>query len=272
MQIGHRLAVARHRPEIALLHHPAHVLLGLRADPDRVGAAEQQPIGLRVRDDAARSRDHRALVLRDNALEAGAFMPPEGGEPRHLDQQRHARAVFLLDHAVELDERHAELFGQHLAERGFAGAAQADQRDPPAAIGRPRRDRSAARSMSAMRRQIARRHAAEQIDDPRVGRGNAAGLRQQFEHRHFQRVGDGAHHQHRRIAGAAFDLRQIALRGSAIPAASWRRDMPRLARPSRTMRPTSPAKAASARPAVSGISRESRVFADRPCTCIIIHV
>ena len=66
------------------------------------------------------------------------------------------------------------------------------------------------------RRQIARRHAAQQIDDARVGRGQAAGLRQQFEHRHFQRVGDGAHHQDRRIAGAAFDLRQIAFRGAGF--------------------------------------------------------
>ena len=63
---------------------------------------------------------------------------------------------------------------------------------------------------------VALRRPAEQIDDPRIGCGNAAGLRQQFEHRHFQRVGDGPHHQHGRIAGAAFDLRQIALRRSGF--------------------------------------------------------
>ena len=136
LQIGHRLAVLRHRPEIALLHHPAHVLLRLRADPDRMGAAKQKPVGLRVRHDAARRGDHRRLVLRDNAFEADAFMALEGGDAGHFDQQRDARAVLLLDHAVELDERHAELFGQHAAERGFTRAAQADQRNPPGAVGR----------------------------------------------------------------------------------------------------------------------------------------
>ena len=53
----------------------------------------------------------------------------------HLDQVGNAGAVILLDHAVEFDERPAEMLRQHAPERRFAGAAQADERDAPAALG-----------------------------------------------------------------------------------------------------------------------------------------
>ena len=53
----------------------------------------------------------------------------------HLDQIGNAGAVILLDDAVELDERPAEMLRQHAAERRLAGAAQTDQRDAPRAVG-----------------------------------------------------------------------------------------------------------------------------------------
>jgi hypothetical protein len=70
-------------------------------------------------------------VRRDDTLEAGALVAAEGREPGDLDQIRDARAVILLDQAVELDERTAEMLGEAAAERRLAGAAQADQREPP---------------------------------------------------------------------------------------------------------------------------------------------
>src|SRR2546423_1296121 len=40
-EVGHGFAVLCHRAEIALLHHAAHVLVGTRLDPHRVGATQQ---------------------------------------------------------------------------------------------------------------------------------------------------------------------------------------------------------------------------------------
>ena len=46
-----------------------------------------------------------------------------------------ADAALLLDQAVEFEERNFQPFGQMRAQRGFAGAAQSDQRDAAAARG-----------------------------------------------------------------------------------------------------------------------------------------
>ena len=93
-------------------------------------------------------------------------------------------------------------------------------RKPTSAIRRPRSARDGALDPPldrfGNRRQIARRCTPQQIDDAGVGRGQTAGLRQHFKQRNFQRVGDGAHHQNGRIAGAALDLRQIALRRARL--------------------------------------------------------
>jgi hypothetical protein len=56
------------------------------------------------------------------------------------------------------------------------------------------------------------RHLREQIEDGAERGGARAGFRQQRGSGKVERLRDGAQHAHRRIAGAAFDLRQIALR------------------------------------------------------------
>ena len=71
---------------------------------------------------------------RDHVFEAEPLMPAEGGGARDLEQQRHARAVGLLDHAVELGEGTAERGREQRAERRLAGAAQADKRDAARAV------------------------------------------------------------------------------------------------------------------------------------------
>src|SRR4029078_1060422 len=58
-EVGHGIAVLRHRPKVALLHHPLYILVLACLDPDRVGAAQKQPMGLRIRYDAACGGDHR---------------------------------------------------------------------------------------------------------------------------------------------------------------------------------------------------------------------
>ena len=99
---------------------------------------------------------------------------------------------------------------QHAAERRLAGAAQADQRDAPRAIGAAR-PRHARLDVLGERRQFALRHLRQQIEDGAERRGARAGFRQQRGAGQVERLRDGAQHAHGRIAGAAFDLRQVAL-------------------------------------------------------------
>ena len=96
-EVRHGRAVLRHRAEIALRHHPAHVIFRPRLDPDGVAAAKQQRIGLRVGDDAAGGGDDRGVVRGDDALERAALVAAERGGAGHLDQVGNAGAVILLD-------------------------------------------------------------------------------------------------------------------------------------------------------------------------------
>ena len=101
-------------------------------------AAQQQRVGLGVRDDAAGSGDDGRLVLGDHALQRAALVPAEGRRAGHLDQIGNAGAVILLDAPIELDEGPTEMLRQHPAERRLAGAAQADERNAPGAVGTAR--------------------------------------------------------------------------------------------------------------------------------------
>ena len=145
-EVGHGFAVLRHRTKVALLDDAAHVLGGRGLDPDRMGAGQQQRIGLRIRHDAAGGRDHRPLMLGDHAFEASALVAAEGVLARHLDQQRNGGAIVLLDHAIKLDEGALEMLGEHAAERRLAGPAQSDERDRVGRGRKCRRRAAAARS------------------------------------------------------------------------------------------------------------------------------
>ena len=156
--------------------------------------------------------DDRRLVRGDDAIERAALVAAERGGAGHLDQIGNAGAVILLDQPVELDERPAEMLRQHPAERRLAGAAQADQRDAPRAVGAAR-PRHAGLDLLGERRQFALRHLRQQIENGAERRGARARFRQQRGTRQIERLRDGAQHADRRIADAAFDLRQIALGG-----------------------------------------------------------
>ena len=47
-EIGHRGAIVRHRPKIALGDDARHMFLRRRLDPDRVGAAQQQRVSFGI--------------------------------------------------------------------------------------------------------------------------------------------------------------------------------------------------------------------------------
>ena len=216
-QIGHRclrtgLAVLRHRPEIALRHHAAHMIFGPRLDPNGVGAAQQQRVGLGIRDDAAGGGDDRGLMRGDDTIERAALLAAERSGAGHLDQVGNAGAVILLDDAIELDEGPAEMLREHPPERRLAGAAQPDQRNAPGAIGAAGK-RDPRFDQLGQLRQFAFRHLRQQIEDAAQRRRARAGLGQQGRSRKIERLRNGAQHARRWIAGPAFDLRQISFGG-----------------------------------------------------------
>ena len=123
-------------------------------------------------------------------------MAAEGGRAGHLDEIGNAGAVILLDQPVELDERPAQMLRQHAPERRLAGAAQADQRDAPRAIGAAR-PRQARLDVLGERRQFALRHLRQQIEDGAERGGARAGFRQQRGTGQIERLRDGAQHARR---------------------------------------------------------------------------
>ena len=172
---------------------------------------QQQRIGFGIGDDAAGGGDDCRLVLGEEPLQRAALVTAERRGARHFDEVGDAGAVILRDAAVELDERPAEMLRQHAPERGLAGATQADESNAPRPVGAGALG-DARRNFLGERGQLARRHLRQQIED-RAKLGSArTGLGQQRGSGKVERLGDGAQHAHRRIAGAALDLRQIALR------------------------------------------------------------
>ena len=113
-----------------------------------------------------------------------------------------------LDLLVELDKAPADLLRQHLAEGGFAGAAQPDQRDAGKRhLCAPRR--RGRRDMSLGLRDLARRRLAQEIADHGPVRRRFACGNEVFEMR-AHRVRHPAQQHDRDVALAAFELGDIA--------------------------------------------------------------
>src|SRR6185437_17032237 len=78
--------------------------------------------------------DHGAVMPLQHGFERAALIAAIGGLAVEIKNLAQRRAGDALDLAVKFDERHAEVFRQHRAERRFAGATQTDQRDALAAF------------------------------------------------------------------------------------------------------------------------------------------
>ena len=103
-------------------------------------------------------------------------------------------------------------FASILPERGFAGAAQADQRDA-AERRAPRRRCAAAGEQILGLRDLRRRRLAQEIAKHLPVRGRIGRGKQIFEMR-AHRVRDAAQQHDGDVALAAFELRDVALRNS----------------------------------------------------------
>ena len=128
-QLGHRRAVVRHRAQVALAAHPRHVLFRLGLQPDGVERRQDQVEGQRLGDDAAAGRQHHQFLARQQLPERGLLHAAKTFLAVERDDLGDRQSVLLLDLLVQLDKAPADLFREQFAERGFAGAAQADQGD-----------------------------------------------------------------------------------------------------------------------------------------------
>ena len=103
------------------------------------GAAPQQRVGLRRRDEAAAGREHHRPLVVEHGLQHVALEAAIVVLAVQREELGEAQVGGLLDAAVELDEGHAQPARQPAADRRLARAAQAEQRDdrfgvaPPAA-------------------------------------------------------------------------------------------------------------------------------------------
>src|SRR4051812_31524715 len=93
------------RAHVALGDHPLHVLLGRGGKPYAAATLEQELVIAAVGDEAPAGGDHRALVLVQHALERTALEAPVGILSVHGEHLAKVGAGFLLDLAIELDER-----------------------------------------------------------------------------------------------------------------------------------------------------------------------
>ena len=149
------------------------MLLRARLEPDATAALKQQLVRAGIGDEAPARGDDGARLGGKHALERAALEAAEGVLTVHGEDFSERRARLLLHLAIELDEEHVEQGGELRPERRFAGAAQADEGD---------------------------------------------WLLERFFLAHQSLHGDahGARHlaqqQHRDVAAAGFELRQVALR------------------------------------------------------------
>ena len=122
---------------------------------------------------------------------------------------RQLHAAGALNLAVELHEWHGQRLGGELAQRGLAGAAQADQRDASlcrsAGLAEPLGDQ--APRLGKLRR----RQALQLMQGERQVHGTLGRVAHQRGGLDAERLGDLAQHQKRGIAGPALQLRQVAL-------------------------------------------------------------
>ncbi|MPN21149.1 hypothetical protein SDC9_168528 [bioreactor metagenome] len=192
--------------------HAAHVFFGLGLHPDG-GAVRQQFIeGGRIGDDAAgRGDDHVGIDLH-GFFQGAAFVAAVSAHAIQVINLAHAAARELFDFLVELDERHAHVIGQPMRQRGFARAAQADERDARMAVdvAAGRRAQQFA-SGNAHAVQFFFAAAFEQLADQQPFGAGGGDVAQQLGHGALQRLRDLVQHQNGDVAGAVFQIGKVAL-------------------------------------------------------------
>ncbi|MNY17264.1 hypothetical protein D3C86_1505700 [compost metagenome] len=163
-------------------------------------------------------------MLAQHAFQRAHLVAAVGGLAVERVDFGEARAGFLLDRRVQFDEGDALGSRQRPAQRGFAGAAQADQRDAAMPrIARFRRGQGVS-GCFAHAGEVAGRQLRQPLHQLReLGGALAAGLLraarrggvaiylgQYHGQRHVQRAGHVAQQQHGGVAGAGFQVGEVA--------------------------------------------------------------
>ncbi len=129
LEFVHRFPAARHRPKIALIDDPLHMLFRRGAHPDGERTFEQQRQRLGVRCQSTAGFDDGRRISRQDRLKALAFETPISRLSVKLQNLTDGRAIFALDLAVEFEERHSSLLRKPASQCGLAGAPKSDQCD-----------------------------------------------------------------------------------------------------------------------------------------------
>ena len=212
-QVLHGAGAVGHRPHVALLHDPAHMVFRLRAHPDGEARRQQKfhacPGSVTIEPLVAMTK---CAVLAQHVLQRLALGAPEGLLAEHVEDLAQGRAAAPLDLAVELDEGHVELLRQQTAEGGLAAAAQADERDAPAAqvLRAARRNARVSRSRASLKA-CAGSRSRNCVSSTRSSAGSAPSLHQ-LRDRQADGARDPAQQHDRAIAFADLELGEIALR------------------------------------------------------------
>ena len=190
------------------------MLLGRGAQPYRVAVRQQQIEGGGLGHQPARRGQHHFRVDLHGLFQRPPFVAAVGIGAVQIVDFQDAAAGHALDLAVQLHERITQVISQHLAQRGLARAAQADQRHALGAVGalRPRPYAEQLGQGLARALQVGFRAAAEQLADQQpVGRfgGDVA---HQFGQRAVEGACDLQQHQDGGIAHPMFQIGQMALR------------------------------------------------------------
>ena len=105
------------------------MFLRLRFNPDRETVRAEKIVSFGFGDDTAADGEDCAVVFVGDALECAAFDGAIAGLSVERKNVGEGHAGFFFDFAVEFDEGNVARGGEFFAERGFAGAAKADQGD-----------------------------------------------------------------------------------------------------------------------------------------------
>jgi hypothetical protein len=127
-QLGHRLGMIGHRTAVCLTDDAVPVVLGAGAEPDGARVATQEFVGSRCCHDAASRREDDASAFGE---EAGQCLVLEAAIVRlavEAEDLGDREARVFLDLAVQLEKGDMETPRQPPADRGLAGAAEAEKR------------------------------------------------------------------------------------------------------------------------------------------------
>ena len=168
-------------------------------------------VGRGFGDQAAAGGEHEAAVAFEHAVERALFVAPVTGLAGQIEDLIELHAGDGGDLARDFEKRAVEGGGEFAAERAFAGAAQADQRDARRALRRAARAEAPVQQGRGLGELGGVELEQAPLDRGEFERARAA-LAHQLGERQAERRRDLAQPRDRNIAAAGFELDEKTLR------------------------------------------------------------